>query len=67
MDVVRLESKDTEARLDTLAGGEVSLTLFTTNDGALVVNGTEDSLLMLVDRINDRVHHLRRARDGSTE
>lgn len=60
MDKVRLESKDTNVRVDQRDPPRdvVDLVLHT-REGVVVVSGTSDSVLMLVDRINDRVSHLR--------
>lgn len=72
----RLESMDTDARLDVLTEGEpgrrdaeVQLVLLGGQPDvgerqAVVLHGTASSVLMLVDRINDRVHALREGGRG---
>lgn len=58
-DVVRLDSADTNVRLDSLEGDQVQLVLSNLGKSGVVVTGSVSSVLMLVDRINDRVHHIR--------
>ena len=63
MSTVRIESRDTSVRLDSEVTGEdrgkVQLVMYDMDGHSVVFEGTPSSVLMLVDRINDRVHGLR--------
>jgi hypothetical protein len=64
MSADRLRAEDTSVELDTFTAdgedrGEIAIRVYDLEGRGLFIEGTPSSILMLVDRINDRVHRLR--------
>lgn len=59
MSIARLDSRDTAVRVDRTSQGEIDLILHDMEGNAVKISGSISSVLMLADRINDRLHGYR--------